>query len=146
MARSYFSTVVDVPADELWAVARDFNGLATWWSSSVSASHIEDGKSGDTVGAVRCFTLGPDQIREHQVELSDVHRRCVYEFCEPAPFPVTGYLSTLQVTPVTDGDRSFVEWWADFDCDADKLDYWKQYFAAEVFAPAVANLRAYLLS
>ncbi len=144
MARSYYSTIIDVPVDQLWATARDFNGLATWWTPNVTASHIEDGKTGDTVGAVRCFSLGADQIREHLVELSDVEHRCVYEFCPPAPFPVTNYLATLKVTAVTDGDRSFVEWWADFDCEADKLDYWTGFFAAEVFSQALASLRAYL--
>ena len=62
MARSYFSTTIDVPLEEVWAVARDFNGLATWWSGSVSASQIEDGKTGDTVGAIRRFTFGTDQM------------------------------------------------------------------------------------
>jgi hypothetical protein len=145
MARSYYSTVIERPADDVWAVARDFNGLATWWSANVSQSHIEDGKTGDTVGAIRCFTFGTDQIREHQLELSDLNRRCVYEFCAPAPFPVTGYLATLQVTPVTAGGASFLEWWADFDCAADELEHWRGFFAAEVFAPAVDGLKEYLL-
>ncbi len=144
MARSYYSTVLDRPIDEVWAVARDFNGLATWWSGSVTESHIEEGKTGDTVGAVRCFTFGTDQIREHQLELSDLNHRCVYEFCDPAPFPVTGYLATLQCTPVTDPGGTLVEWWADFDCETEKLDYWRGFFAAEVFAPAVSGLRDYL--
>lgn len=144
MARSYFSTTIDVPLEEVWAVARDFNGLATWWSGSVSESQIEDGKTGDTVGAIRRFTFGTDQIREHQLELSDISHRCVYEFCEPAPFPVTDYVATLQLTPITDGERCFVEWWADFESEADKLDYWRGFFASEVFAPAVEGLRSYL--
>ena len=143
MARSYYSTVIDLPADKVWAVARDFNGLATWWAENVSASEIEDGKTGDTVGAIRKFLFGPDTIREHQVELSDVNRRCIYEFCDPAPFPVLNYLATLQLTPITDGDRTFLEWWTDFDCEVEKLDYWCEFFAANVFAPAVASLAAY---
>jgi hypothetical protein len=28
----------------------------------------------------------------------------------------------LRITPVVDGDRAFVEWWATFDCDADRRD------------------------
>ena len=57
MARSYYSTVVDASADRVWSALRDFNGLATWWSSNVSESHIEDGRSGDAVGAVRSFAF-----------------------------------------------------------------------------------------
>ena len=57
MAMSYASTVIDAPADEVWAHIRDFNGLATWHSGLVTTSEIEDGKTGDQVGAVRSFTL-----------------------------------------------------------------------------------------
>ena len=28
----------------------------------------------------------------------------------------TDYEATLRVTPIVDGDRAFVEWWATFDC------------------------------
>jgi hypothetical protein len=58
----------------------------------------------------------------------------VQEFCSPKwrfgrkfqsvpvaprsqPHPVTGFQATLRITPVVDGDRAFVEWWATFDCD-----------------------------
>jgi hypothetical protein len=29
---------------------------------------------------------------------------------------VENYVSTLKLTPVTDGNRTFAEWWAEFDC------------------------------
>ena len=29
---------------------------------------------------------------------------------------VENYVATLKLTPVTDGDRTFAEWWAEFDC------------------------------
>lgn len=31
---------------------------------------------------------------------------------------MTDFSVTLRVTPVVDGDRAFIEWWAVFDCDA----------------------------
>ena len=30
--------------------------------------------------------------------------------------PVENYVSTLRLFPVTDGDRSYAEWSAEFDC------------------------------
>ena len=30
MAKSYASTVIEAPAEDVWARIRDFNGLATW--------------------------------------------------------------------------------------------------------------------
>jgi hypothetical protein len=34
----------------------------------------------------------------------------------------SGFQATLRITPVVDGDRSFVEWWADFDCEPARRD------------------------
>ena len=30
--------------------------------------------------------------------------------------PLTNYVASLRLTPVTDQDRTFIEWSADFDC------------------------------
>jgi hypothetical protein len=145
MAKSYFSTVLDHDPATVWAVARDFNGLATWWSAAVSESDIEEGRSGDQVDSVRRFRLGEATIRERLVALSDVDRSYSYVFCDPAPFPVDDYVATLRLTPVADGTgRSFVEYWATFDCDKAERAHWSGFFAAEVFAPAVGALADYV--
>ena len=141
MARSYYSTVFDRTADEVWAMARDFNGLATWFNPPVTESRIEDGRSGDAVGCVRTFKFGDAWISERLLAHSDLERFYTYEFVEP-PFPVSNYVATLRVTPVTDGGKAFVEWWTTFDPnDAAEYDHWVGFFAAEVFAPALASLR-----
>lgn len=143
MARSYFSTVFEHDAAAVWAVARDFNGLATWWSAAVSESHIEDGKAADQVGAVRAFRLGDSTIRERLLALSDLDRSYSYEFVDPAPFPVTDYVATLRVTPLSDG-RSVVEYSVVFDCHESERGHWTAAFAGEVFAPALSALADYL--
>ena len=142
--RSYYSAVIGAPAERVWATVRDFNGLATWFSPAVSSSEIEDGRAGDQVGAVRRFLLGETTVRETLRAHSDVERRYDYEFAPPAPFPVTGYVSTLRVTPVTEGDIAFLEWWADFDCAVAEQEHWRAFFAAEVFKPAVDALKDHL--
>lgn len=142
--RSYYSTVLTHPAEEVWEAIRDFNGLATWFAPAVSSSVIEDGKDGDAVGAVRRFVLGDDEIREHLLTLSDLDRTYSYEFWGEPPFPVDNYVATLKVTPVTSEGHSFVEWWTDFDCERGEQDRWGEFFAAEVFAPALKALDDHL--
>jgi hypothetical protein len=34
--------------------------------------------------------------------------------------PLTNYVATLRLTPITDQERTFIEWSADFDCAPDK--------------------------
>lgn len=144
MARSYASTVIDAPADEVWARIRDFNGLPTWHSGMVATSEIEEGRAGDQVGSTRSFTLtdGSTHIRERLVEHSDEARSYTYNF-QKTPFDVDNYLATIRVTPVTDGGRSFVEWWTTFDCDRDKIGYWEGFFASEVFQGGLDALKAH---
>ena len=119
MARAYYSTVFEQPARDIWQVIRDFNSYPVWVGGA-GESRIEDGKSGDAVGAVRNVLYQGRQIRQRLLAQSDVERSQTYEFCEAPTLPMTGFRATLRVTPVTDGDRAFVEWWADFDCEADR--------------------------
>jgi hypothetical protein len=52
MARSYYSTVFEQTADQVWVVMRDFGNYAVW-VEGVSEVSIEEEKSGDAVGAIR---------------------------------------------------------------------------------------------
>ena len=121
MARAYYSTVFDHPADRIWEIIRDFNNYPVWVDGA-GHSEIEDGRSGDAVGAVRSVTYRDRQIRQRLLALSDVERSQTYTFCGPASLPVTDFQATLRVTPVVDGNRAFVEWWATFDRDPARGD------------------------
>ena len=121
MAKAYYSTVFERPAPEIWNIIRDFNNYAVWVNGD-GESEIEDGKSGDSVGAVRSVLYQGARIRQRLLAQSDVERSQTYEFCGAPALPVSDYRATLRVTPVVDGDRAFVEWWATFDCDADRRD------------------------
>ena len=57
-----------------------------------------------------------DRLREKLLGLSDYDYFCTYSILE-SPMPLTNYIATLRLTPVTDGDRTFAEWSAEFDCD-----------------------------
>ena len=143
MAKSYASTVIDAPADEVWARIRDFNGLADWHGGMVATSEIEDGKAGDQVGGVRSFTLtNGEHLREKLLAHSDVERSYTYDF-QKYPFDVDDYVATIRVAPVTDGNRSFVEWWTTFDCDRDRIAHWEGFFASEVFQGGLDALKAH---
>ena len=119
MTKAYYSAIFEQPAPEIWKIVRDFNNYPVWVGGA-GESRIEDGKSGDTVGAVRNVLYQGRQIRQRLVAQSDVEHAQTYEFCGPPTLPVADFLATLRITPVVDGDRAFVEWWATFDCDADR--------------------------
>ncbi len=116
MARVYVSSVIDAPAAKVWEKVRDFNGLPRW-HPRIRDSRIENGEPSDRVGCVRDFNLqNGDRIREKLLGLSDYDYFCTYAILE-SPMPLTDYIATLRLTPVTDGDRTFAEWTAEFECD-----------------------------
>jgi hypothetical protein len=116
MVRVYVSSVIDAPADTVWARVRDFNGMPQW-HPGIADSRIENGEPADRIGCIRHFhTRDGGMIRERLLALSDYDYSCVYSILE-SPMGVDNYVATLKLTPVTDGARSFAEWSAEFDCD-----------------------------
>lgn len=114
MVKVYTSSVIEAPADRVWAVIRDFNGLADW-HPGIAESRIEDGAPADKVGCVRNFNLQDGgNIREQLLSLSDYDYTCTYSILS-SPMGVENYVATLRLMPVTDGNRTFAEWTAEFD-------------------------------
>jgi hypothetical protein len=115
MARIYASSVIDAPAAKVWEKVRDFNALPRW-HPRIRESRIENGEPSDKIGCVRDFRLqNGDRLREKLLGLSDYDMFCTYTILE-SPMPLTDYMATLRLTPISDGDRTFIEWTAEFDC------------------------------
>lgn len=116
MARIYVSSVINAPAAKVWARVRDFNGLPKW-HPLIRDSRIEDALPADKVSCIRNFHLqNGDMIREQLLGLSDYDMFCTYAILD-SPMPLSDYVATLRLTPVTEGDRCFIEWSAEFSCD-----------------------------
>ena len=91
MIRVYVSSVIEAPADTVWSVIRDFNGLPKW-TPFVADSRIEGGVAADTVGCVRHFRLRDGgEIREQLLALSDYDYQCTYSIIE-SPMGVENYV------------------------------------------------------
>ena len=119
MARVYTSSVVAAPAAKVWQRIRDFNALPAW-VPAVAESRIENGEPADKVGCVRDFRLrNGDRLREQLLGLSDYDMFCTYSILE-SPMGVENYVATVRLTPITDGDRTFCEWTAEFDCPPER--------------------------
>ena len=142
MPRAYYSTVFDQPAEVVWRTVRDF-GHYSWAGTGIEAE-MEGGKPGDAVGSVRRVGTTGQPIRQRLLAHSDAGRFYSYEFCEPAPFPVRHYRATLRITPVTEGGRAFIEWWATFECDEQERGHWVEHFEHHGFARWLASLRGHI--
>jgi hypothetical protein len=150
MTRAYYSAVVEQPADRVWTVIRDFNDYPRY-IDGVEQSVIEDDKAGDAVGAVRRFRYGSAWIRQRLVAHSDAERSFTYRGLDPFPFPepepcappAIEYQGTVRVTPVVEGEKSFVEWWVDFEAGAGDRQRWHAFLVGAI-GQWVASLRKHV--
>jgi hypothetical protein len=99
IVRAYFSAVIPSSASAVWALARDF-GNDLLFISGRGEAFVEDGKSGDSDGAVRNATLDGRNVRQRLLAHSDLAMFHQYEFCDRAPFPIENYRATLQFRPI----------------------------------------------
>ena len=140
MARVFTSTVIDAPASDVWDRIRDFNGLPKW-HPAIRDSRIEDALPADKVGCIRNFNLqNGDNIREQLLGMSDYDMFTSYSILE-SPMALTDYVATIRLTPITDGDRCFAEWSAEFDCAPDAESDLVNHIGGAVFQGGFNSLK-----
>jgi hypothetical protein len=133
MPRIFVSSVVNAPPEKVWATIRRFDAVADWLPF-VKSSPIEDGGDPTRVGCIRVLTQTDGEVfREVLVALSDAERFYSYTFVS-SPVPVRDHCTTLRVLPITDGNRSYVEWSSRFEIaperEAQLVDLMNQNFFA----------------
>lgn len=140
MTRVYVSSIIPASAGDVWQVVRDFNGLPAW-TPFVAESRIEQNQPADRIGCIRNFRLRDGgQIREKLLALSDYDMSCTYAILE-SPMGVENYVAVLSLTPLTDGNRTFAEWQAEFDAPPGREDALKRQIGSDVFLAGLTALK-----
>jgi hypothetical protein len=143
MVKVYTSSVLDASADKVWSEIRDFNGLPRW-HPAIKDSYIEHRLPSDKVGCIRNFTLkAGGRIRERLLALSDFEYSVTYAILESS-MGVANYVATLKLTPITDGNRTFAEWAAEFDCAPERAKELAHSIGQGVFQGGFDALKARL--
>lgn len=145
MANIFVTAVIRAPIDRVWNAMRDFNALPAW-HPFVAASRIEDDLPSATIGCVRNFQLKEtgETIREQLLALSDAEHSCTYSILD-APMPVSNYVATFRLIPITTTNETLGQWQASFEVPHDeKADTVK--LITEVFEEGFASLDKLLSS
>ena len=106
MARGISEIDIARSADDVWAVAGDFGGLASWMPG-IERCTVE--------GDVRTVDMSGMKIGERLVRRDDATREIVYSIAS-GPAPVDHHEATITVIPA--GDGSHVTWAVDVEPDA----------------------------
>ena len=143
MAKIFVSSVIKAPVDDVWAKIRDFNALPDW-HPAIADSHIENGEPSDKVGCIRNFNLKDGgNIREQLLTLSDVEHLCTYSILE-SPMPLENYVATVRLVPITDGNRTYAEWTAEFNCSPEEEEGLLDMISNDVFQGGFDALKSAL--
>ena len=134
------STIIDAPVDAVWDVLRDFNGHDRW-HPVIASSEIEGGAPVDAIGSVRDFRLADgSRLREQLLALSDSDRTLTYCLLE-APLPLMGYVATIRLKPVTDGERTFWEWQSEFRPPTARREELTRLVSEDIYRAGFAAIR-----
>lgn len=116
MARAYASTVVNQNVDDVWNLVRTFDAVGRWIPGAKSCVTTTTGTPAQTIR--RIILTDDTVVDETLVTLDDVRRVIRYQCASSLPRGMRSFLGTAHVRRVTDGDRTFLEWISEFDCDA----------------------------
>ncbi|MDA0708089.1 MAG: SRPBCC family protein [Proteobacteria bacterium] len=113
MINVFVTSVIDAPIEKVWETVRGFNDLPKW-HPGIKKSEIEDGLPASTIGCVRNFYLQDgENIRETLLALSDLEYTFSYDMITTG-LGLFDYISTMELRPITDGDRTYIQWIAEF--------------------------------
>ena len=103
---------INASADSVWELVRDFGGIKKWNSGAISDISVE----GEGIGAVRTITLPGELTLQEELRGFDAAERSFsYAIVGDSPMPVSDYLATLTIVPVS-ADLCRVEWGSTFEC------------------------------
>ena len=106
MTQAQESGELGASVDEVWKIVGDFGGL-------IEAMGLPVTLDGEGIGQTRTVAFGTENMVERLEARDDDAKRIVYSIVS-GPLPVTGYLSTMQLTPVGDG-RCRLDWSSTFE-------------------------------
>ncbi|MDG1858144.1 MAG: SRPBCC family protein, partial [Emcibacteraceae bacterium] len=113
----YQSIVINQPIDKVWDTIKDFHDLS-WAVGVVEQVEVVGDKSGSEVGAGRILN---GVFHETLLEVDD--EECVFVYSiDNGPEMLAdakGYRGAVQLSPITQGSGTFVEWSSSWRNDVD---------------------------
>ncbi|MFE3200148.1 SRPBCC family protein [Embleya sp. NPDC059237] len=111
MASTSVSRILPAPPQRIWDLIGGFDTLPDWLPYFPESTALEGGR------VRRLTNPDGDVIVERLMDFNETERRYTYAILE-APFPVTGYLSTLRVHAVPGREHvAEVQWSGRFTPD-----------------------------
>lgn len=136
------SMLLDAPIARAWTAIRAFDGVASW-NPGVTNAALETGAATAT-GAIRRLETGDGGVfRETLLAHSDLEHFYTYDILD-SPLPVTGYVSTHRLVPVTHSDQTLSIWEGWFRCPEDLTEQMAHIVGDQIYINGMAGLNTFL--
>ncbi len=136
------SMIIDAKIEDVWAAIRAFDGVAAW-NPGVQGATLECG-SPTAVGTIRSLAIPDGSIfRETLLEHSDLAHFYTYDILD-SPLPVTDYVSTHKLLPITHSGQTLSIWESRFECAANVADEMDKVVGDQIYINGMKGLRAFL--
>jgi hypothetical protein len=137
MRKTYQSTVVKAPIDEVWPMLRNFHDMS-WATNVIEECEAVGDKSADQIGAQRVLN---GVFHETLVELNDTDHIVRYSI-DAGPEPVSqedvkNYIGAIRACPVTDVNGTFVEWSSSWESQDDRAEE----FCHNIYVALLSDLK-----
>ena len=109
----YISDVIDAPIEKVWEVMRDYNDMPSY-HPGIKKSVIENNLPSDQVGCVRRLTL-EDGLFAKSCCASMTGTMYSPTRSSRALCRFVAMYAGVRLHRITEGNRTFGEWWADFE-------------------------------
>jgi len=120
--------------DEVWKLISDFGGMIE------ALMGVPAELEGEGIGQTRTLPTGGDPMVE-RLEAQDDEKKMLQYSIVSGPFPVTSYLSTMQLTPIGD-NRTKLVWSATFEPAEGTTQDEAEKMVAGVYKGGIAGLAA----
>jgi hypothetical protein len=139
MAKVHVSRVIDFPVEKVWEYTKSFDAMKKW-NSEIAELHIEGGKHANQIGCIRNFTLrNGANVRETLLAFDEIGRSLTYDIII-SPMPIQNYVAIFTCRPITEGNKTLVEWSATFDVAKDKEQEITHHVGRNVFAGGIGAI------
>ncbi|MDZ7691951.1 MAG: SRPBCC family protein [Balneolaceae bacterium] len=111
---------INAPAEDVWELVSNFNGLDQFVEAIANCS-----TEGAGIGAIRTLTLQDGGKVKEKLESQDADNKVLTYSIVESPMPIQNYTGTLQVNELEDGKSEFI-WSSTFEAAEGKEDEMKE--------------------
>ena len=119
MGKTYQTTIINAPVDQVWNKIKNFHDLS-WASGVVEKCEAVGDLKGNQIGARRILN---GAFHETLVAFSELEKSFKYQI-DDGPGPVSkdsvkDYIGAVRLIPVTDSDTCLIEWSSSWEAPTD---------------------------